>query len=66
MELGDIMNIANAAKELNLSGDQAELIRKIVKEAAGNKTLIISELKKHGVNITEAQLESAMKLVEKL
>ena len=63
MELTDLMSIA---KTLNLSADQKDIIKKVLKEAAGNKTKIAAELKKHGINVTAEQIDMIMKVADKL
>ena len=63
MELGDILN---AAKAFTLTDEQKASVKKIVKEAAGNKSVITAELKKVGINVSDNQIDSVIAMVDKL
>ena len=63
MGLEDLMS---AAKAFNLTDDQKQAVKKVVKEAAGNKATIVAEVNKLGIKISEDQVDMVTKLVDKL
>ena len=63
MGLEDLMT---AAKAINLTDEQKQTVKKVVKEAAGNKATIVAELNKHGIKISESQVDMVTKLVDKI
>lgn len=63
MGLEDLMN---AAKAFNLTDEQKEAVKKVVKEASGNKATIVAELNKRGIKISEDQVDMVTKLVDKI
>lgn len=66
MELKDLGNLVSAIKGLSLSDEQKETVKNVVKTAAGNKKVIIDELKKRGINISEGQVDAVIAMVDKL
>lgn len=63
MNIGDVIN---AAKAINLTDEQKQTVKKVVKEAAGNKAVIVSELNKRGIKITDSQVDMVVGLVDKM
>jgi len=66
MELKDLGNLVSAIKGLSLSDEQKETVKSVVKTAAGNKAVILDELKKRSINISENQVDAVIAMVDKL
>ena len=62
----DLGNLINAAKSFNLTDEQKEIVKKVAKEASGNKEKILEELKKHKINVPEDKIDMVLKMVDKL
>lgn len=63
MGLGDIFA---AAKSFSLTDEQKAAVKNAVKSCEGNKTQIVEELKKHGINITVEQVDMVIGMVNNL
>ena len=66
MELADLGNIVNAVKNFNLTDEQKTAVKNAVKTCGNNKEKIQEELKKHNINISADQIDSVIKMVDKL
>lgn len=66
MGLADLGNIVNAVKSFNLTDEQKTAVKNAVKTCGNNKDKILEELKKHNVNISADQIDSVIKMVDKL
>ena len=61
-----IMDMVNAAKGFALTAEQKETIKNVVKEASGNKEMVVSELNKRGISISADQVDAVLAMVEGL
>lgn len=66
MGLADLGNIVNAVKNFNLTDEQKAAVKNAVKSCGDNKEKILEELKKHNINISADQVDSVIKMVDKL
>lgn len=66
MELKDLGNLVSALKGLSLTDEQKETVKSVVKTAAGNKEMIVSELNKRGIKVSESQVDAVISMADKL
>lgn len=66
MGLEDLGNIVNLVKSINLTDEQKVAVKNAVKTCGNNKDKILEELKKHNINISADQIDSVIKMVDKL